>query len=401
MTVDAHFKAEAAALVAKHREETGTAPLPCDVEAEKKANGRAKPDPIADLKAGLEDSRLDLADLATKSAPPREFVFDPWMPAGTTTLLHGFGGSGKSLLLQQMVTAYALNVGLFGGASPNPNRRPALLLAGEDDADELWRRQEAICRRLGFSLRDLAEKLTLLAVPHIDITIASGGDNAVLTTTPFWAALSKLIRDGKFGLSALDNASMLYAIPEGNRGAVTRSVGLLNGLCKNAGTSVLLAAHDNKNGEFSGSTAWENSCRARMHLTRDSENVTKLKLPKANYSDRGEVVLVWDDWSFRADDPAFMTPSERLDAELAEREHAMVFLRALDRLTEQGCNISDSKKAGNYAARVILESDLGEGLSQTQLAKALRLLLNEGRVLANQPVGRADNRHQRYGLARA
>ena len=56
---------------------------------------------------------------------------------------------GKSLLGQQIATAYVLGAELFGGTT---EARPALFLAGEDDHDEVWRRQLAICRRLGVQL---------------------------------------------------------------------------------------------------------------------------------------------------------------------------------------------------------------------------------------------------------
>ena len=88
-----------------------------------------------------------------------------------------------------------------------------------------------------------------------------------------------------------------------------------------------------------------------------------------------------------------MTDGERLEAKMTARAHGEAFLRALDRLTEQGRNVSDSCRADNYAPKVMLERDLADGLSKRQLEAAMILLLNEGRIKANEPVVRGADRH--------
>jgi AAA domain len=141
-------------------------------EAESKPNGH--------VKSGFDEAKLNLRALAGRQPPPRVYAWDPWIPARMTTLLHGDGGTGKSLLAQQLVSAYALGVEMFGGATEG---KPAFMLAGEDDHDEIWRRQVDICRRLGVSMYDVAGKINLFAVPHLDITIAECSDVGALKPT--------------------------------------------------------------------------------------------------------------------------------------------------------------------------------------------------------------------------
>lgn len=350
----------------------------------------------AGTQPALGISALDLASLAERTPPPRRYAWEPWMPARQATLIHGYGGTGKSLLVQQLATAYALGLDLFSGATEG---RPALMLAGEDDHDEVWRRQVAICRRLGVRLEDVAGKVDILAVPHVDVTLAIGDEAGTVTTTPMLAELKRHIEQRRHGLVLLDNSAKVFAVREGDRIGITRCVGLLNAICADFDATAVLVAHENMDGTYSGSTAWENACRSRLHLTRDDDGATVLTMPKANYSALGAIKLAWEDWSFRADDPALMTEGERLEAKMTARAHGEVFLRALDKLTEQGRNVCDNNRAGNYAPRVMVERKLNEGLSKRQLEAAMVHMLNEGRIKANEPVMRGENRHWKYGLA--
>ena len=80
---------------------------------------------------GDSAGRCDLPGSLTRRRRRGATPGTPWIPARMATLLHSFGGVGKSLLAQQIATAYALGLELFGGATEG---RPALVLAGEDDA---------------------------------------------------------------------------------------------------------------------------------------------------------------------------------------------------------------------------------------------------------------------------
>lgn len=356
-------------------------------------------EPTGDGAGVLAGTGLDFAVLATKHPPPRRFAWQPWIPARTTTLLHGYGGVGKTLISQMICTAYGLGLDLFAGPTEG---RPALLIAGEDDHDELWRRQVDICRRLGVDLADLAGRVRIHAVPHVDITIAEASASGAIAVMPMFATLRAEIQALKPGLVALDNASKIFALSENDRIAVTRGIGMLNGIAHDFDASVLLIAHNNKGGDFSGSTAWENVCRARLSLTGDKEAGTvTLARPKANYSSDGEIVLKWDDGSFRCETPEAMTAAERVAADVERRAHAEAFLAALDKLTDQGRPVSHSERAVNFAPKIMLEAGVAQDLTRQQLIDAMNLLLKEGRIRANAEIGRRSNRAPICGLARA
>jgi RecA-family ATPase len=359
--------------------------------------GRQQDQARADLAAQIDKATIDWDALADKGdPPPREFAWRPRIPRRRTTLFHGFGGVGKTLLAQQIGTAYSFGIELFGGAT---EAKRAMFVAGEDDHDEVWRRSVDICRRLSISLRDLAGKFHVIAVPHLDITLAEADQSGAVVVTKTLDVLRERIERFKPGLVILDNSAKLFAIKEGDRIGITRAVGHLDAICHDFDTTCLLIAHDNKAGDISGSTAWENACRSRLHLVRNDEDGSlELQMPKANYAAVGSnLTLRWDNWSFRAEDPALMTPGERLEADMKARANAQAFLDRLDKLTAQGRTVSHSPQAQNYAPKVMANRS---GAGRREIEAAMALLFEEGRIKANMPVGRRANRTPILGIGR-
>src|SRR5690606_33247747 len=85
---------------------------------------------------------LNWRDLSTKTPPLRDWAVDHWLPMGHPALLAGSGGVGKTLLAQTLGTCLALEYEYIDVIA-KPRR--VLMWAGEDERDELWRRQIAIC----------------------------------------------------------------------------------------------------------------------------------------------------------------------------------------------------------------------------------------------------------------
>ena len=348
-------------------------------------------------KIDLAGMSLDWAALAGQTPPPRKFAWNPWIPAKTATLIHGFGGAGKTLLGQQICTAYALGLDLFGGKTEG---RPALMIAGEDDHDEIWRRQIDVCNYFGIGLTDLVDKLHIRAVPHLDVTLAqqAGG---TLARTPMFDAIQNLIVEVNAGLVTLDNASKMFAINEIDRAAVTRCLGYLNAICHDGDCSVLLIAHNNRTGDFSGSSAWENAVRSRLALVPDKESETvTLSRPKANYAADGSVTLRWTQGAFHCETEAAMSQGERLTVELERRQHVDTFLSALDALSAQQRAVSHSPRAGNYAPKVMIEAGLVDGLTVRQLKAAMEVLFKESRIVADKTLWQKADRHFAVGIGR-
>jgi hypothetical protein len=101
----------------------------------------------------FDSEMMDLAALEGLDLPPREWAWNGWIPHGRAVYLTGAGAAGKSLFLQQFGTAYVLGREMFGYAT---RQGPVMGIWGEDDEAEIWRRQNAINRRLGCTMTELA-----------------------------------------------------------------------------------------------------------------------------------------------------------------------------------------------------------------------------------------------------
>jgi AAA domain len=206
-----------------------------------------------------ERQALKWAELAERTPPERPWLISHWLSTGAT-LLAGSGGVGKSLLAQTIATALALGHP-FIDAIAQP--QCVLFWACEDDHDELWRRQIAICSLFDCKLAELTGRLII--EPRL------GRDNSLFVPvygTPMWTPvkeeLTEQVKDYRAQVLILDNIGQTYGCSENDRHAVTVYV---NG-CGVLAASTLLLGHPAKaeNSEFSGSTAWENAVRMRWYL---------------------------------------------------------------------------------------------------------------------------------------
>lgn len=93
-------------------------------------------------------------------APERSWIVPGWIPIGVATGLYGPPGHGKTLLVQQLLTATALAQPWLGRPAA---RVKSLAVLCEDDEEELWRRQEAINRFYGCEHSDIGDFVRLVA----------------------------------------------------------------------------------------------------------------------------------------------------------------------------------------------------------------------------------------------
>ena len=175
---------------------------------------RGETEPLAEVKRLAEYFRnqfLHWPSLAGHKAPPRQFIIPDWIPAFCVTLLHGFGGVGKSLLAQQIGTAAAFKRELLGTIA---DACPVLAWWGEDDDNEIWRRQENINAALGLdSIANLESKLFWCPCPGDDITLFTAANEFDFRSTPAFQVLREQVLDLKIKLAILDSAAQIAAIP--------------------------------------------------------------------------------------------------------------------------------------------------------------------------------------------
>jgi RecA-family ATPase len=328
-------------------------------------------------------SIIDLGGWIGRDPPVREWVVQDWIPSHQTTLLTGSGGVGKSLLAQQMATCVALGLPFMGVPT---QRRPSLYLTTEDDSDELWRRQSAICASLGVSLQMLVGQLHLSSIMGADqIAFARFDIDGRMTTSTLWGAIGSEAERRHIGFLAFDNASDVMSGDHNDLSQVAAFVNLQTGLALKQDGAVLLLHHPNKAGDdWLGSVAWHNKVRSRMILKRDDNDpdARVLSNPKANYAASGsELAFRWVSGAFMSDADI---PPNRL-AQLAETSRGTAenaaFLECLRERERQGEGRGVGPSPGpNYAPKQFEGMTQARGLKADALKRAMDRLFAIGSI---------------------
>lgn len=369
----------------------------------KRANGHSDPfDPGEVPQEGAPTSNLIDWPALTGEPPPFAWIIDHWL-SWHPTLLAGRGGIGKSLLVQQLLTSLACGLPTWGAASEPLN---VLYWACEDDVDQLWRRQTAICKQLKIPFSDLGRM-------HVDAR--SGLENTLLATDfgkPSWTAKIELLRqqvnDLNIEVLALDNLGHTFGGNENNRHDVTVFLNGIAGLVTGRKFCPILLGHPSKaiGSDYSGSTAWENAVRMRWYLddkmpdAKPDEDAPPdrdyrvLAKRKANYTVKDYVGMRFQDGVLVADiqhesDPGLM-------ATLRKRKAKSIIVAAITKLAavETWCNDSLGR---NYLPTVLLQNKLADGLTKAELADAMRAMILSGE-LTRDVVGKNAGRKPIYGL---
>jgi len=349
---------------------------------------------------------LDWEALARQTPPEREWLVEHWL-APQPTLFSGRGGTGKSFLAQMLGTALALGVDFIAHV---PQRVNVLLWMCEDDATEIWRRQHAICQWFQVDMASLAGRLVI--VPR------SGEDNTLLATaygepswTPLVGELREQVGDTHARVVFLDNIGHMFGANESSRHDVTKFVGGLTGIGLEHQAAMVMLGHTAKaeGSEFAGSTAWENACRMRWffgdklpdarsddQIDEDIGTVRYLAKRKTNYATRDirkfqfrDGVLAPED-SDVGDDGTFYA--------IRMRRAENVIQAAIHIFHEKQILVTESHSAPSYLPKVIAQYGLSEGLTPAELARAMRNMIMDGKLVKRQ-VGSYANRSPKVGLA--
>lgn len=348
---------------------------------------------------------LNPADWQGLDVPLRQWAWADYIPHRQATYLTGPGSAGKSLLSQQLCTCIALGLPFMG---KDTRESVAIYVTCEDDADELHRRQKAICDALGVPLSVLSGKLHL-----VSLTGALG--NALVTFTPdgnpiisdAYRAVLETAKATGAGFLALDNVAHLFGGNENIRNHVAVFVGMLNSLAAEIDGSVLFLGHPNKAGQdFSGSTAWENQVRSRlfMEVPKDDEgnaldpDARTLVRGKANYARNGEsIAFRWHKWAFvREDDLPPDTRAELSEVIKANAENE-AFMRCLAAATASKRAVSHNPGV-NYAPAVFSKMTEGKRLSRAAYERAFERLLHLGKIELDAPLWQDTHRHWKQGI---
>ncbi len=330
-----------------------------------------------------ESAFYSASALEGRPVPPREWLVHGLVPRKTVTLFSGDGGTGKSLLALQLAVAVAAQTAWIG-RTVNTGR--AIFLSAEDDDDELHRRLDDILRAEGRGYNDLSG-LTMRSLAGEDALLATDGHTALVRSALF-EELDKRAAEEAPALIVLDTLADVYPASENDRAKVRQFVGILRGLALRQKCAVLLLSHPSLSGlnsgsGTSGSTAWHNSVRSRLYLSRITDNgfepdpdARVLSTKKANYGRTGgEISLKWQSGVFVAE-----AQPTGLDARAAGAKGERVFLKLLDALTAQGRYVSASP-GPTYAPSQFAGHPEAEGCTKRALKSAMESLFGRGMIV--------------------
>ena len=302
-------------------------------------------------------------DLATASIPPQLWAWRDYIPAGEVTLLGAHGGTGKSTLALMLGASAAMGLPLF---SVDTLAAPVVFYSAEDGADTVRRRLQAIVRGLGLDVSGLADRFDVLDAtdaPELAAPLPETFGKPGFGLTVAGQFLKDYMADRPGALLIVDNASDTMGGNENARAEVRAFVRLLAGMVRNTGGAVLLLAHvdkgtsrgDRAGGEsYSGSTAWHNSARSRLYLSREKDSgALLLEHQKSNHGPMREPMrLVWP----RDGLPELDAPSSGIVQHIEERNHLRVILRLVHEFTQRGEFVSTATTGPDTAARALRHS---------------------------------------------
>lgn len=249
-----------------------------------------------------------LADMQGKPIPERDWLIPSILVRRSITLFAGDGGTGKSLMCQQLQVAAALGIDWMGIPIRGPISSFAMYC--EDDDDELDRRYASICESYGVEFKDVAEHVRYISrvgEANEMVVFRGKGNDIRPNRTALFSQIEEEIDIWGAQLIIIDTAADVFLGNENARPEVRSFINHMRRLSIKHNGGVILTAHPSKSSMvdgsgFSGSTAWNGSVRNRLYLTRPKERVGEdgeeigptddrvLKIMKSNYGPFGEKI---------------------------------------------------------------------------------------------------------------
>lgn len=243
---------------------------------------------------------VSVFDVLTHPAPPPAFVWNDYLPRGVVALFGAHGGTGKSTIALMLTVATVTGRPLFGVPT---EQSPAVFVSLEDGTNIVRHRLAGICRAWDIDPRSLADRLHIVDGTENPELFAADNRSAGDVTAAY-LELARLVQSTGAGLVVVDNASDSFGGDEINRRQVRGFMRALVQVARLTDCAVCLLAHVDKGtsrnrkaqgGEgYSGSTAWHNSARSRLFMTRDESGLLTLEHQKSNLGKRREpIALEW------------------------------------------------------------------------------------------------------------
>lgn len=323
-----------------------------------------------------------------RTAPSRDWLIEGVALRKTVCLFSGPGETGKSMLMQQLMTACAIGQPWLGMDVP---RIRSFGIFAEDPQDEIWRRQEGISDHYQISHGDL-EDMEMVSIDEVDdpCLYRPSKDAPAGRPTLLWSQITTHIHDTGVQLLVVDNVGAVFEANENYKEHVRPFIGMLIKLAREMNGCVLLVQHPGQAGELdgsaqSGSRSWRNSVRSQMILSRvpdeDKDNPSDerlLRFGKANYGRRrGGMRIEWRDGLFQP-----CTIADQRGGRLSQLDRIELrarLERALTTSIRAGEKFSMAKQSHVNVASVLLKDKSWGQFSWKEIMDECEAMLKEGK----------------------
>lgn len=337
---------------------------------------------------------VDVAGVLTRPSPPPRFVWDGYCPRGVVTLLGAHGGTGKSTIALMLAAAVATGRELFGLAT---DAAPVVFASFEDGAHIVRHRLAHICQCWGINPAELAGLHIVDGTANPELFACEGrgpGD-----VTPAYGELLALVQQTGAGLVVVDNASDAYGGDEIQRRQVRAFMRALAVIAREGDAAVLLLAHVDKGTSrkersdtegYSGSTAWHNSARSRIFMSRDDGLLT-LAHQKSNLAKlREPLALEWPEGGL----PQAVQSLSPMVQGISDRVDTKALLKLIAEFSERGEHVTTATTSRTHAAKLLAgESTYPKGRKPADVFDLLRKAERAGQLV--RVMRSAENRHQK------
>jgi RecA-family ATPase len=325
---------------------------------------------------------------ALKTPPkPRVWHLEHWMPGDDVTGLWSDGGIGKTTLGMQLGYCTAGNMPFLG----MPVRAGgSFYLTAEEHDDELDFRNHQIAN--GIIIPDGAIRYPFDVVSRAgeDALLARFTKNGVMEPTPLWKEIVERIGDIKYAYVGIDPSADVFGGNEINRAEVRAFVNLLRKPAIQFQCAILLMGHASVDGMktgrgYSGSTAWNNSVRARWYFQRpasedgeeeEETDLRELSLKKSNRGKPGQSLLL--NWNVGWFGVCGGTTLQQKG--VAAIEAKAKFMALLAAAASQGRNVSHKTTSNNYGPTMFAKAPDGKPHRKADYERAMEELFSEERI---------------------
>lgn len=189
-----------------------------------------------------------LSRLSGKKAPVRQWLVQDVLPLGSAMILAAPGGTGKGMLTLALALAVAkgkqpgidLNRSSLFFGHEIVSHGPVVMLAAEDDMDEVHRRAESMAG-------EFPDNLYVICLPDLDKPAALiTSERGTLRTTEFWTEVSDQIKAIRPVYVVIDPISCFVLADLNDRNVGAFVMGCFTCLARQSGATVIGVHHMNK-----------------------------------------------------------------------------------------------------------------------------------------------------------